>query len=126
MAPGPNLCRFERTSAARQTWRVGARSPGEIRGFRVSGPGRSGSLSGRRVGGVAAGAVTAATLEAAEEDRVVEVDIAERSAQELQGVAGQGVRIVRVDAELFGDAGMTLAEPERDDGGGPFGGREGC
>src|SRR4051794_9371338 len=45
MAPGPNLCRFERTSAERQTWRVGARSPGHHPGLSCfSGPVRSDRL----------------------------------------------------------------------------------
>src|SRR5947209_12817264 len=67
MAPGPNLCRFERISAERQTWRVGARQPRTtIRGFRVS-------AAARRVG--AAGAVAAAAFEPAEVDRVVQVDV---------------------------------------------------
>src|SRR3954471_16571620 len=198
MAPGPNLCRFERTSAERQTWRVGARSPGHHPGLSCfSGPAasdrlelvvriledgdlqgdqplclakaidsetvadgddvladrrvdiagklghadlvpRRGVLTPRRVGrsrsprarrvkarryagnlpsdaGVrtSTGAVTAPSLQPAVEDRVVEVDVAERAAQQLKRVAGQRVGVLLVDAELLGDSDMTLAEAER-------------
>src|SRR4051794_41222490 len=100
MAPGPNLCRFERTSAERQTWRVGTRSPGHHPGLSC--------FSDAGVG-TAAGAVAAAALEAAEEDRVVEVDVTERAPQQLEGVAAERVCILGVDAELLGDARVTLA-----------------
>src|SRR5436305_5147536 len=99
MAPGPNLCRFERISAERQTWRVGARSPGRNRPGLSCAPGRVRSQAGSVLkwpaafssGRVAApGAMSAASFQPAVEDRVVEIDVAERAAQQLQRVAGEG------------------------------------
>src|SRR3954447_20098983 len=72
----------------------------------------------------APGAVAAAALEPAEEDRVVEVDVAERATQQLQRVAGERVGVLGVDAELLGDSGVPFAEPEGDNGGGAFGRRQ--
>src|SRR4051812_25807124 len=105
MAPGPNLCRLERTSAARQTWRVGARSPGEISGaFVLSHP-----ASGRLVRGRGVRAVTLAALQSAEERRIIEIDVAERAAEQLECVAGEGIGVVRIDAELLGYSLVTFA-----------------
>src|SRR4051812_16474209 len=107
MAPGPNLCRLERTSAARQTWRVGVRDPGvNLRGFRafpdISDVGRAAVRPGR--------AMAAAALQPAEEDRIVQVHVAERRTEQLEGVAGQGVGVLGGDAELVGHPCGTLAQ----------------
>src|SRR3954471_19487296 len=102
MAPGPNLCRLERTSAVRQTWRVGTRSPGDDPGlscFRrrflaslenAAGPPRNRKKLSGLAGAVRVrGAMAAAPLHPPEERGLVEVDVAERGAEQLQGVAGQ-------------------------------------
>ncbi len=86
MAPGPNLCRFERICAERQTWRVGTRGPGRTT------PGAAACKGFSLQGGPGA---TAAPFEPAEVDRFVEVDVVERPAEQLDGVAGQRIRVLR-------------------------------
>src|SRR5256885_7020437 len=68
--------------------------------------------------------VPSSLREHAEIDRLVEVDVVERAPQQLQGVAGQRIRVLLGDAQLLGDAVMTLAEAECDDRGGPLGWRQ--
>ena len=50
-----------------------------------------------------------AALEPAEERRVVEVDVTESPAQQLERVAGQRIGVVGVYAQLVGNAVVTFA-----------------
>src|SRR4051812_17520533 len=64
---------------------------------------------------VMTGPMAAPALQSPEIHRIVEVDVTESAPQQLQGVAGQRVGVLGVDAELLGHAGVSLAEAEGDD-----------
>src|SRR4051794_22925337 len=71
--------------------------------------------SAGRVG--AARAVAAPAWQTAVVDRVVEIDVAQSTAEQLECVAGQRVGVLLVDAELLGHSAGPFGEPEGHDGG---------
>src|SRR5947209_17806889 len=73
------------------------------------------SGSAGRVG--VAGAVAAPALEPAEVDRVVEVDVTEGAAEQLQRVARERVGVLLVDAQLLRHPARSLGEARSEEGG---------
>src|SRR3954469_19644521 len=104
MAPGPIISRYERPSAERRPDGSTREAPDEQSGVFAS----LGTVCGL-VGGTPAPAA-----QGRKQLRLVHVDNPECAAQVLKGRAGERVRILRREIQLYGDAGRPLGQPETD------------
>ena len=74
------------------------------------------SVSGQRVGSLGRKVAAPAARHAWVHLRLVDVDIRQRAAQQLQGAARQRLGVLGRQGELVGDAGRALCQPVGDDG----------